>query len=101
VSPWQFGISPENALNYIIKNGPAYQLDFGEVKRGISWPSDACEIYVSEDNGFQLCIENDQGTNQLIAGELAKLILKENVLILTIQFRLAYVLYRSSKFQPL
>lgn len=69
MSPWQFASSPQEALSYIIKNGPAYQLDFGGARAGASWPSDACKLYRSENYGFQMCIEADQSTNQLVAGE--------------------------------
>jgi hypothetical protein len=101
VSPWPWGISDANDLDYIIKNGPAYQLDFGEARGRVSWPSDACEVYGSGAYVFQLCIENDQSTNELIGGEFNYSSSSTKKVIFIIQFRLAYLLCRHGKCRPL
>jgi hypothetical protein len=71
VSPWPFNITATDESNYIVQNGPAYQIDFGDISGDVSWNQNSCHVYGSDTNALQLCIQNatDFGeTGQLISG---------------------------------
>jgi hypothetical protein len=76
VSPWQDAITPTDALNYIIKNGPAYQIDFGDAST-FSWPSSSCRLYYTQDLGIQVCIDKDENSKEITAGAFLLLFLKD------------------------
>jgi hypothetical protein len=69
VSPWPFNTSLPNALDYIVRSAPAYQIDFGRPMITPAWPSPACHEYGSADFAIQLCLENGSNPNELVAGK--------------------------------
>jgi hypothetical protein len=70
VSPWQYTITPVNALEYIVKEGPAYQIDYGDTAINTIWPSSSCHLYSTDELGVQVCIDEDPTTKEITAGAL-------------------------------
>lgn len=72
VSPWPFNITAADESNYIVQNGPAYQIDFSDISGHITWNQHSCHVYGSDTNAFQLCIQNATDSaegDQLISGK--------------------------------
>lgn len=72
VSPVPYRESTDKSLTaYVIKDAPAYQIDTWDVPDIISWASNDCHIYGSDnETAFQLCISSYNGhADQLVAGE--------------------------------
>lgn len=73
VSPWPFNITSPDESDYIVQNGPSYQIDFWRETSPITWLSTSCHVYGTNAAGLQLCIQNstDAGTRgQLVSGIL-------------------------------
>ena len=73
VSPWPFNITSSDESDYIVENGPSYQLDFWTESSPIAWLPTSCHVYGTNSSALQLCIQNptDAGTQgQLISGIL-------------------------------
>jgi len=70
ISPWPFNDKLPNALDYIVRSAPGYQIDFGSIENLPFWPSPVCRQYGSVNKSIQLCIESGNTVSELRAGRL-------------------------------